>query len=53
MNLKYFEKLIIAVVVFIGVVIVTAFIIGTYVNKKNAIRNQNDNSLILESINLF
>ena len=34
MNLKYFEKLMIAVVVFIGVVIVTAFIIGTYVNKK-------------------
>lgn len=51
MNLKYFEKVMIAIVVFIGVVVVTAFIIGTYVNKKNA--NQNNNSLILENINIF
>lgn len=52
MNLKFYEKLIISIIVFIGVVIVTAYIIGTYVSRKNATQNQNNTSLILENINL-
>ena len=53
MNIKYYEKLIILMVLFIGVTICTAFIIGNYVNTKKEIENKKNNSLILETINLF
>lgn len=55
MNLKFYEKLIISIIVFIGVVIVTAFIIGNYVRIKNDNKqnNANNNRIILENINLF
>jgi uncharacterized protein YneF (UPF0154 family) len=53
MKLKYYEKLIIAIIIFIGVCILTAFIIGTYVNRKNNREVTNDNSLILSNVNSF
>lgn len=56
MNLKYYEKLTISIIVFLGVVIATAYIIGIY-NKsvKNNQSNQkpNSNNIILENINQF
>ena len=41
MDRKFVEKLIISIVIFLGVVILTAFIIGNYVAKQKAIENQN------------
>lgn len=51
MNLKYYEKLTISIVVFLGVVIATAYIIGIYNNKVKS--NQKQNNIVLENINLF
>ena len=53
MNLKFYEKLTIAIIIFIGVSIATGFIVGSYVNTKRVIDDKNKNSIILDSINLF
>lgn len=57
MNMKYYEKLTISIVVFLGVVIATAYIIGIYNNRIKANRNVNNTNnggnIILENINLF
>ena len=42
MDLKFLEKLLISIVIFIGVVIATAFIIGNYVAQKREIENRNN-----------
>lgn len=53
--MKFYEKLIILIVLFLGVTIVTAAIIGVYTRTVNENDNQNNNSnsIILENINLF
>ena len=58
MNLKYYEKLSISIIVFLGVVVFTAYTIGLYnsrvsMNNKNKENNNNPNTIILENINLF
>ena len=57
MNLKYYEKITISIIIFLGVVIDTAYIIGLYNNRVKANKNQNSNNnlgnIILENINLF
>lgn len=57
MNLKYYEKITISIIIFLGVVIATAYIIGLYNNRVKANKNQNSNNnlgnIILENINLF
>ena len=57
MNLKYYEKITISIIVFLGVVIATAYIIGLYNNRVKENKNQNSNNnhgnIILENINLF
>jgi len=57
MNLKYYEKLAISIVVFLGVVIATAYIIGIYNNRikanKDGDNTNNGGNIILENINLF
>jgi len=55
MNLKYYEKLTISIIVFLGVVIATAYTIGIYNSrvKKNQEKTNPSNSIILENINLF
>lgn len=53
MNLKFYEKITISIIVFLGVTIATGFIIGTYVGTKKAIEDKKNNSIILDSINLF
>ena len=54
MNLKYYEKITISIIVFLGVVIATAYIIGLYNNRVKANKNQNNHgNIILENINLF
>lgn len=56
MNLKYYEKLTISIIVFLGVVIATAYIIGIYNSRVKANQNNNSNksgNIILENINLF
>lgn len=57
MNLKYYEKITISIIIFLGVVIATAYIIGLYNNRVKANKNQNSNNnhgnIILEKINLF
>ena len=52
--MKFYEKLIILIILFLGVTIGTAAIIGVYsrtVRENNS--ETNENSLILENINLF
>lgn len=51
--MKFYEKLIILIVLFLGVTIGTAAIIGVYTRTVNENDNQNNNSIILENINLF
>lgn len=46
--MKFYEKLIILIVIFLGVTIATAFTIGTYVSKTKAIEDKKNNSIILE-----
>lgn len=55
MNIKYYEKLIIAIVIFLGVVVATAFIIGVYNKRVNTSKNNNPNKggIILQNINLI
>lgn len=53
MNLKYYEKLTISIIVFLGVVIATAYIIGIYNKSVKNNQKQNSNNIILENINLF
>ena len=53
--MKFYEKLIILIVLFLGVTIGTAAIIGVYgktVNSEEKTESQG-NSIILENINLF
>ena len=53
--MKFYEKLLILIVLFLGVTIGTAAIIGVYtksVNYKEKTESQG-NSIILENINLF
>lgn len=45
MNMRFYEKLIISIIVFLGVTIATAYAIGLYVNQKNTQEN-NNNSLV-------
>lgn len=54
MNLKYYEKITIAIIVFLGVSIATGYIIGCYSNVKKSNNNKNNStSIILENVNLF
>ncbi len=51
MDLKFYEKLSILLVLFLGVTIGTASIIGNYVGMQNKNNNQQkDNVIILENI---
>ena len=51
--MKFYEKLIILIILFLGVTIGTAAIIGVYTKtvKENDKQSNNNNSLILENIN--
>lgn len=52
--MRFYEKLIILIVLFLGVTIGTASIIGVYVRTVNENENANNgNSLILESIPFY
>lgn len=53
--MKFYEKLIILIVLFLGVTIGTAAIIGVYSKtvKNEEKSEQQGNSIILENINLF
>ena len=53
--MKFYEKLIILIILFLGVTIGTAAIIGVYTKtiKENNNHSNNNNSLILENINFF
>lgn len=53
MNMKFYEKLLILVVLFLGVTIGTAAIIGVYVGTTNKSNEEKQNSIILESIPVF
>jgi len=52
MNLKYYEKLIIMIVIFLGVTIGTGAIIGQYVKTVNS-KKVNPNKIVLETINVL
>ncbi len=53
MQNKFYEKLIILIILFVGVSIFTGAMIGTYVKRNKAnTNNNNNNSLILSSISL-
>ena len=51
--MKFYEKLLILVVLFLGVTIGTAAIIGVYVGTVNKGAEEEKNSIILESIPVF
>ena len=52
--MKFYEKLIILIVLFLGVTIGTASIIGVYAKTAREAEELNDpNSIVLEHINLF
>ena len=52
--MKFYEKLCILIVLFLGVTIGTAGIIGVYVKTNNEAKEENNpNSIILENITLF
>lgn len=51
--MKYTEKLIIVLVLFLIVTIATGAIIGNYVKTKRQAEEHAKNSIILETINLF
>lgn len=51
--MKFLEKLIILVVLFLGVTIGTAAIIGVYTKTTREQDKKDHNSIILENINLF
>lgn len=51
--MRFYEKLIIMIVLFLGVSIGTAGIIGVYVGTTKTNNNHNPNSVVLENINLF
>jgi len=52
-NKKFYEKLVVLIVLFVGITIATGAIIGNYVKQKKEIEDKKNNSLILETINLF
>lgn len=45
--MKYYEKIIIAIIVFLGVTVITAYSIGLFVKEKNKENNKNINVAIL------
>lgn len=49
-NKKFFERLIILIVLFLGITIATAYIIGNYVGQKKSNEKKNDYSIVLENI---
>ena len=51
--MKFFERLIILIVLFLGVTIGTAAIIGVYVGTVEEDEEHNKNSIILENIPVF
>lgn len=51
--MHYYEKLMILVVLFLGVVIGTAGIIGVYASTVRKPANSGSNSIVLENINRF
>jgi len=51
--MKYSEKVIIALVVFLIVCVATGAIVGNYVKTKKQVEEHKKNSIILENINLF
>lgn len=51
--MHYYEKLMILVVLFLGVVIGTAGIIGVYAGTVKKPNNSGSNSIVLENINHF
>lgn len=51
--MKFYEKLFILIVLFLGVTIGTAAIIGVYVGTVNDEEEQNKQTIILESIPVF
>lgn len=53
MRMKYYEKVIIAIVIFLGVSIATGYIIGCYANTKKEQSKNDPNRIIIENINLF
>ncbi len=54
MNMKFYEKLLILIVLFLGVTVGTAGIIGVYVKTaNNSEEASNPNSILLENIDLF
>ncbi len=50
--MHFYEKLIISIIVFIGVVIATAGIVGNYVKVVKTNDNGSKNSIILENVNI-
>lgn len=53
MNLKYYEKLIISLVVFVTVTIGTGAIIGIYVKTASNTKNSDPNRIVLDNINII
>ena len=51
--MKFYERLIILIVLFLGVIIGTAAIIGVYVGTVEENDEHNKNSIILENIPVF
>ena len=50
MDKKFYEKLIILIVLFLGVTIATGAIIGNYTNKKREAEEKKEYSLILQNV---
>ena len=51
--MKFYEKLIISLVVFVTTTIGTAAIIGNYVRQKREIKEREETTITLENVNLF
>lgn len=48
MNMRYYEKLMIAIILFIGVVIFTSYTIGVFASTKKAPKQNTPNQIILD-----
>lgn len=51
--MKFYEKLLVLIVVFVIVFITTAGIVGNYVRIKKEAEDRKNNSFVLDNINLF
>lgn len=51
--MRFYEKLIILIILFLGITIGTAAIIGVYVKTSSGQENNADNSIILENIDIL